>query len=330
MDASGSAIDEVIILIMRAPRSYTGEDVVEIQGHGGHVVARRILRRVLDGGARLAEPGEFTQRAFLNGRMDLLQAEAVLDLVRAKSDRAAVAALEQLEGSLSSRFNQVYDQLLAAATDVEASLDFPDDELPQTDTQEIIAHLRTAREEMAQLMTGWDEGHILRDGATVVISGKPNVGKSTLMNTLLGRDRSIVSPIPGTTRDTIEEGLILDGFPVRMVDTAGLRETDCVVEKEGVRRTVMQMERADLHLHMLDASRPMDEQDRAQVESLDADRCIIVLNKVDLGTKARGEDLGVGLRYIPPWCAEMACPRFGAPWRKRSAGWRTRRRFLTP
>ena len=292
MDASCGAIDEVIVLVMRAPRSYTGEDVVEIQGHGGHVVARRILRRVLDAGARIAEPGEFTQRAFLNGRMDLLQAEAVLDLVRAKSDRAAVAALEQLEGSLSSRFNEVYDQLLAAAADVEASLDFPDDELPQTNTREIITRLRNARGRMADLMTGWDEGHILRDGATVVISGKPNVGKSTLMNTLLGRDRSIVSPIPGTTRDTIEEGLVLDGFPVRMVDTAGLRETDCVVEKEGVRRAVMQMERADLHLHMLDASRPMDEQDQVQVDSLDPRRCIIVLNKVDLGTKVKGDVLG--------------------------------------
>lgn len=290
-DEAGRVLDDVLLLIMRAPRSYTGEDVVEIQGHGGNVVARRILRRVVDAGARLAEPGEFTQRAFLNGRMDLLQAEAVLDLVRAKSDRAASAALEQLEGSLSARFNKVYDQLLAAAADIEVSLDFPDDELPQADFRDLVTKLAASRASMADLLSGWDEGHVLRDGALAVISGRPNVGKSTMMNTLLGRDRSIVSPIPGTTRDTVEEGLVLDGFPVRLVDTAGLRETDCVVEKEGVRRTVMQMEKADLHLHVVDASQPLSQDDRRQIESFDPKRCVVILNKVDLGAKVTPADV---------------------------------------
>ena len=290
-DSAGLLLDDVLLLIMRAPRSYTGEDVVEIQGHGGNIVARRILRRVVDAGARLAEPGEFTRRAFLNGRMDLLQAEAVLDLVRAKSDRAASAALEQLEGSLSARFNKVYDQLLAAAADIEATLDFPDDELPQADFRELVAKLDATRASMAELLSGWDEGHVLRDGALVVISGRPNVGKSTMMNALLGRDRSIVSPIPGTTRDTIEEGFILDGFPVRMVDTAGLRETECAIEKEGVRRTVMQMEKADLHLHVVDASQPLSQDDRRQIESFDPKRCVVILNKVDLGAKVTPADV---------------------------------------
>ena len=297
-DADGRVIDDVLLLVMRAPRSYTGEDVVEIQGHGGNIVARRILRRVVEAGARLAEPGEFTQRAFLNGRLDLLQAEAVLDLVRAKSDRAAAAALEQLEGSLSARFNKVYDQLLAAAADIEATLDFADDELPQTDVREIVDRLQATRGSMAELISSWDEGHVLRDGAIVVISGRPNVGKSTMMNTLLGRDRSIVSPIPGTTRDTIEEGLILDGFPIRMVDTAGLRETDCVIEKEGVRRTVMQMGKADLHLHVVDASQPLSQEDRVQIERFDPKRCIVILNKIDLGMRVAPAEI-VGRLAIP-------------------------------
>ena len=283
VDAAGAEIDDVILLIMRSPQSYTAEDVIEIQGHGGNVAAKRILRRALDAGARMAEPGEFTKRAFLNGRIDLLQAEAVLDLVRAGSDRAAAAAIEQLEGKLSRKFDEVYDSLVAIAADVEATLDFPDDELPATVVPELAERLNSAAKRIDELLSTWDEGHILREGALVVISGKPNVGKSTMMNALLGRDRAIVSQIPGTTRDTIEERLVLDGIPLRLVDTAGLRETECEVEQEGVRRARAQLQKADLHLHVVDASKTLDDDDRNHLAALKSEKCVVVLNKSDLG-----------------------------------------------
>ena len=277
-------LDEVLLLIMRSPQSYTAEDVIELQGHGGNVAAKRILRRALDAGARMAEPGEFTKRAFINGRIDLLQAEAVLDLVHAGSDRAAAAAIEQLEGKLSCSFNEIYDSLVSVAADLEATLDFPDDELPESTMPELSRRLNDSRIlRIGNLISTWDEGHILREGALVVISGKPNVGKSTMMNTLLGRDRAIVSQIPGTTRDTIEERYVLDGIPLRLVDTAGLRETQCEIEQEGVRRARAQLQKADLHLYLVDASTPLDDDDRDHLAALKSEKCVVVLNKSDLG-----------------------------------------------
>ncbi|MFH0954032.1 MAG: tRNA uridine-5-carboxymethylaminomethyl(34) synthesis GTPase MnmE [Verrucomicrobiota bacterium] len=287
----GGDVDEVLLLIMRAPHSYTCEDVVEIQGHGGTLAARRILRRVLESGARMAEPGEFTRRAFLNGRIDLLQAEAVLDLVRARSDRAAAAAVEQLEGGLSRRFNVIYDGLLSVATDLEATLDFPDDELPSSTVTELAARLTSARDEVGSLLGTWDEGHLIREGALVVIAGRPNVGKSTLMNALLGKDRVIVSHLPGTTRDTIEEGLVLDGIPIRLVDTAGLREAQSEIEQEGIRRTKAHMQKADLHLYVVDASAPLEAEDRDRLKTLGDERTVVVLNKTDLGRVVKAEDV---------------------------------------
>lgn len=283
---------------MRAPHSYTCEDVVEIQGHGGPVAARRILRRVLEAGARPAESGEFTKRAFLNGRIDLLQAEAVLDLVRARSDRAAAAALEQLEGGLSRRFNQLYDRLLSAAGDLEATLDFADDDLPAKTGAGLVRRIRDARRDLDDLLGTWDEGQLLREGAVVVITGRPNVGKSTLLNALLGRDRAIVSQHPGTTRDTIEEGLIIDGIPTRLVDTAGLRDAECEVEREGIRRTRVQIGKADIQLYMIDASQPLEPDDREHLRTLKADRSAIVLNKTDLGEVVRPADLP-GFKAVP-------------------------------
>lgn len=289
-DASGN-VDEVLLVIMRGPHSYTGEDVVEIQGHGGSVVARRVLRRVLDAGARPAEPGEFTKRAFLNGRMDLVQAEAVLDLVRARSDRAAAAAVEQLEGGLSRKFNDAYDKLMSVAADLEATLDFPEDELPAATMPDLMTRLGEIERDVKALLATWDEGHLLRNGAIAVISGRPNVGKSTLLNALLGQSRAIVSPIPGTTRDTIEEGLVLDGIPLRLVDTAGLREAECEVEQEGVRRTRAHMEKADIHLYVVDASQPLTKEDREQFGALDSQHCVVILNKCDLGQAVRAGDV---------------------------------------
>lgn len=283
VDAAGENLDEVVLLIMRSPQSYTTEDVIEIQGHGGNVAAKRILRRVLDAGARVAEPGEFTKRAFLNGRIDLVQAEAVLDLVHAGSDRAAAAAVEQLEGKLSCAFNEIYNSLVSVAADLEATLDFPDDELPASALPELKSRLDDVALRIANLISTWDEGHILREGALVVISGKPNVGKSTMMNALLGRDRAIVSQIPGTTRDTIEERYVLDGIPLRLVDTAGLRETKCEIEREGVRRARAHIQKADLHLYLVDAFKPLDDDDRDHLAALESEKCVVVLNKIDLG-----------------------------------------------
>jgi len=290
-EAGPEVIDEVILLVYRAPHSYTRDDVIEIQGHGGAVCARRILRRLIDAGARSADPGEFTRRAFLNGRLDLLQAEAVLDLIRARSDRAATMASDQLNGSLSSLFNDIYDNLVSSAADLESSLDFSEDELPGHVIPEIQDRVRTAAEDLARLRATWDEGQILREGALVVITGQPNVGKSTLLNRLLTSQRAIVSGTPGTTRDTIEEGFILNGLAVRLVDTAGLRETDCEVEREGIARAGSYINRADVQIYVMDASIGIGTEDRTNLERLDGDHSIIVLNKIDLGQAVEADEV---------------------------------------
>ena len=274
--------DEVILLIYRAPHSYTREDSIEIQGHGGSTVAKRILRAVLDAGARLAEPGEFTKRAFLNGRIDLLQAEAVLDIIRARSDRAASVALEQLEGTLSRSFDQLYNDTLALAADLEATLDFSEDDLPQLVMDDIRSRFKRVESEFKGLLASWDEGHLLRDGALVVIAGQPNVGKSTLLNALLGKERAIVTPFAGTTRDTIEEQITIDGYPVRLVDTAGLRESSCAIESDGIRRAVDVASRADMVIYVVDGSRALDEEDIKQIQSLRGKPIIVAINKVDI------------------------------------------------
>jgi len=275
-------IDEAVILIFRAPHSYTRDDVVEIQGHGGQAAAQRLLEVVLNAGARMADPGEFTRRAFLNGRIDLVQAEAVADLIRARSDRAAAAAVEQLEGRLSTQVNRLYDHLMAAVADLEASLDFEEGELPPSVLDNTDAQLAAAEEEIGALLDTWEEGHLLRDGARVVIAGQPNVGKSTLMNRLLGKDRSIVTHLPGTTRDTIEETLILGGIQMRLTDTAGLRDTSCLVEQQGVTRATDSIEQADLVLYLVDASQPLSDADQAQLGDLQPQRTVVVQNKCDL------------------------------------------------
>lgn len=282
VQADGEKIDEALLLVFRAPHSFTRENVVEIQGHGGLAVTRRILQRVLEAGARMAEPGEFTRRAFLNGRIDLVQAEAVLDLIRAKTDRAAVAALDQLEGGLTIRFTSIYERLLRIAANLEAMLDFPDQELPSGIIADLAGDLVAAETDIQSVLATWSEGHLLRNGARIVIAGRPNVGKSSLMNKLLGRDRAIVSEQAGTTRDTIEESLSLDGIVVTIVDTAGLRDTECAIEQEGIRRTEKHLDQADLYLYMLDASQPIAKEDVERIASLDTSRLILLANKMDL------------------------------------------------
>ncbi len=282
VDTAGKEIDDALCLIFRAPHSYTGEDTVEIQGHGGTVVLKKILRRVLEAGARMAEPGEFTKRAFLNGKMDLVQAEAVADLIHARSDRAARAALEQLEGTLSGQFNALYDGLVETAADLETTLDFVEDELPSDVFPTLGKKLDESFQTLENLLATWDEGRLLRDGARVVIMGRPNAGKSTLFNALLGADRAIVTDIAGTTRDIIEEGLVLEGIPLRILDTAGLREAECEIEREGIRRAREHSASADIALYLIDSSQPVSNEDEEHLAKLDPSATVVVLNKNDL------------------------------------------------
>jgi tRNA modification GTPase len=276
-------LDEVVLLIYRAPHSYTREDAVEIQCHGGTASAQRVLRATLAAGARLAEPGEFTRRAFLNGRIDLIQAEAVADLINARSERAAAAAVEQMEGALSRQFLNLYDQLLAAACQLEAMLDFPEeDDILTRQQPEIRDALAATSASVQRLLDTWEEGRALRDGVRIVICGKPNVGKSTLLNALLGNQRAIVTETPGTTRDTIEEDAVLNGIPVRLIDTAGIRETDCSIESEGVRRAKQAIEKADLIALVVDASQIIAPQVFVDLTFV-RDKLILVANKTDLG-----------------------------------------------
>lgn len=297
VDRQGVA-DEVILLIYRAPASYTREDVVEIQGHGGAMAAQRVLRAVLEAGARLAEPGEFTKRAFLNGRIDLLQAEAVMDLIRARSERSAHSALEQLDGEVSRRFTQIYNHLLESAGIVESALDFPEDELPPYSGDELQQRLASVQAEVGTLIESWGEGHLLREGASIVIMGRPNAGKSTLMNALLGRSRAIVTPHPGTTRDTIEEQLVINGYMVTLVDTAGLRDPGCEIEREGIRRAHEKRSHADLVIYVIDGSHDDHTEDEHELENLESSKTIIVLNKCDTSSNETNSPLATIQSFI--------------------------------
>ena len=287
---AGERIDEALCLIFHAPHSYTGETVVELQGHGGGVCGRRILRAVLDAGARPAEPGEFTRRAFLNGRIDLVQAEAVMDLITAHSERASAAALEQLDGALSKVFDERYDRLASIAADLEATLDFPEDELPDTILPRIVGQMRDEDTALAAVIATWEEGHLLRDGAVVVLSGRPNTGKSTLLNALLGNERAIVSDVEGTTRDHIEEAMVLGGVPVRLVDTAGLRATGDAIEQAGIERTHQWRSQADLHVYLVDRSVALSDEVRTHIAELPTERSVLIWNKSDLPTVADAEE----------------------------------------
>ena len=283
--AEDDPIDEVIYFYFKKNRSYTGEDVLEIQGHGGYQNLKRILSTILQAGARAAEPGEFTQRAFLNGRLDLAQAEAVIDLIRSRTDLAQRIALNQLRGSLSGVIKEQEDKLLAILVPVEGALDFPEDEIPDLERSKAQKELQAIRSNVANLLAGAERGIILRDAATVVIAGRPNVGKSSLLNQLLGEERAIVTPIPGTTRDFVSEIIDLEGVPIRLIDTAGVRASVDPVEKAGVEKAYRLMEEADLILVIFDAATPLTTEDRDLITFLVEKQPIIVLNKTDLPVK---------------------------------------------
>src|SRR6185369_14058206 len=258
---NGKTIDEVLVTVMRAPRTFTREDVVEITCHGGILPAKLVLDSALASGARLAEPGEFTRRAFLNGRIDLAQAEAIADLIHSRTELALRAANEQLAGKLSARINELRDQMVKTLAHIEAHIDFPDEDIAPDTREQLLARLEEGAAFMDELLRTANEGQILRRGIRAAIIGRPNAGKSSLLNQLLGRDRAIVSPIPGTTRDTIEETANIRGLPVVFIDTAGLREARDEIEQEGIRRSRQSLEQAELVLHVLDASTPLDDQD---------------------------------------------------------------------
>ena len=290
-------IDDAVILVYRAPHSYTGEDALEIQGHGGSVPSRRLLGAVLAAGARLAEPGEFTRRAFLNGKLDLTQAEAVCDFIQSKTDRAAHVARAQLDGALGQQVVRLYEQVTAVCAEVEHLLDFDEGELPETFAARAAARVAEYVQELERLADTWNEGHLLRDGALVVISGRPNAGKSSLLNALLGRNRAIVHEVPGTTRDVIEEGYALNGVPLRLVDTAGLRETGDAVEREGIGRARDLMRQADLNIHLVDQSVLNKDAVGLELGVLSLGRTLVGITKCDL--PAAGEIL------LPPEVAQV-------------------------
>ena len=278
-------VDEVLLAVLRAPRTFTREDTVEITCHGGILPAKLVLDTLLENGARLAEPGEFTRRAFLNGRLDLAQAEAVADLIHSRTELALAAANEQLAGKLSQRINRLRDELMHTLAHVEAHIDFPDEDIAPDTMEQLLKHLEDGVKFMDELLRTANEGQILRRGIRAAIVGRPNVGKSSLLNQLLGRDRAIVSPIPGTTRDTIEETANIRGLPVVFIDTAGLREARDEIEQEGIRRSRESLARAEIILHVLDASEPLMDADENYFAEFAAKKRILVRNKIDLPVK---------------------------------------------
>jgi len=288
---SRERIDEAVFLVYRAPHSYTREDVVEIQCHGGRAVTRAVFDAVLDAGALPAEPGEFTKRAFLNGRIDLTQAEAVMDAVHAQSEQAAHLAIEQMQGTLRRTLESLYESVIGVAAGLEVSLDFAEQELPEAAFVELADQLNTAQHTIRTLLATWTSGHLLREGAHIALCGRPNVGKSTLMNALTGTDRAIVTEIAGTTRDIIEETIVAEGVLLRLIDTAGLRDTACPVERIGIDRARASMQRADLVVWVIDAAAPLTPEEHDFLAERDPRRCIVVLNKCDLGIAVETEAL---------------------------------------
>lgn len=275
-------IDNVMAVWMQAPHSYTGEDIVEIYCHGGALTARGVLETVLEAGASAAGPGEFTRRAFLNGKMDLLQAEAVADLIGAESGRGLRLAHEQLEGRLSKIIKDAQEELKKIRAFVEATIDFPEDDVSFISHEDVKGQINKVGHRIENLSLTYNEGRLIHDGVRVVIVGKPNVGKSSILNALLGIDRAIVHHQPGTTRDVIEEMLQLDGINFRLIDTAGIRESMCEIEKLGIERTRIKLSEADLVIVVLDASHPIGTEDEKILSETKTLKRIVILNKIDV------------------------------------------------
>jgi tRNA modification GTPase len=283
-------IDEVLLVVMKNPRSYTGEDTVEIHCHGGSLITRRVLETILEAGARAALPGEFTFKAYMNGKLDLAQAEAVQELIAAKNDLALHAAESQLNGALSKKIESFQNELVDTAAILEAWVDFPEEGLEFASFEEVVASLESTRKKMEHLSQTFNEGKIVHEGLTMCLSGAPNVGKSSLMNALLGKERAIVTAIPGTTRDLLEADLRIGGLHFRLVDTAGIRATDEIVEQEGIRRSHQAIQDADLILLVLDATRGVQEADQDILNIAPQHKTLVIWNKVDLSTPHQKPD----------------------------------------
>jgi len=284
-------VDEVMVTIMKSPKTYTKEDVVEINCHGGIVTVQKILQILIEAGARLAEPGEFTKRAFLNGRIDLSQAEAVIDLIRAKTDKASSLALKQLEGRLSIKIKELRNDLLALLANLEVTIDYPEHDIPELTYTTIKETTDKLLHTINKLLQQAKEGKIFREGVATAIIGRPNVGKSSLLNYLLNENRAIVTEIPGTTRDIIEEYINIKGIPLKLIDTAGIRETEDIVEKIGVEKTKKVLQEADLLLYMLNNNEELTHDEIEFLNLLHDKQVIVIINKIDLPTKIAKEFL---------------------------------------
>lgn len=276
-------IDEVLVSYFIAPKSYTKENMCEINSHGGIVVENQILEECLKNGAVLAEPGEFTKRAFMNGRIDLSQAEAVIDIINSKTEKEMMVAQRHLEGSLSKKIKDIQGEILNLMADIEASIDYPEYDIEETTNKKINDTLNSVEEKLLKLKNSFENGKILKEGIKTAIIGKPNVGKSSLLNLILGENRAIVSDIEGTTRDTIEEYINIKGIPLKIVDTAGIRKTNDEVEKIGVERSINNISDAELIIALFDDSRAFDDQDQKILDLIEGKKTIILINKIDLG-----------------------------------------------
>ncbi|MCR5034456.1 MAG: tRNA uridine-5-carboxymethylaminomethyl(34) synthesis GTPase MnmE [Clostridia bacterium] len=288
---TAEVIDEVLAVYMKGPTTYTGEDVAEINCHGSVVSLRKALALVLRQGARMAEPGEFTKRAFLNGRMDLSQAEAVIDVIKAKADASYEAALSQMEGALSRRVREIRARILDVLVDLTVNIDYPDEDIEQLTYEKLLSDLEDVEDDVDTLLATAGAGRMIKEGIRVAIIGKPNVGKSSLMNCLLRQSRAIVTEIPGTTRDTIEEAVSIRNIPVYLIDTAGIRQTNDLVEMIGIERTKDAFNKADLIVVIVDASTPLTGEDRDILGRLSGRRSLVLLNKTDLGNAVTPRDI---------------------------------------
>ena len=285
VDEKNNIIDEVLVSYFKAPKSYTTENMCEINSHGGMVIMNKILEICLNNGATLAEPGEFTKRAFLNGRIDLAQAEAVIDIINSKTDKEAKVSISQLEGALSKNIGEIRKDILSIMADIEASIDYPEYDIEETTNSKILLFLDKIDDKLIALEKSFYNGKILRDGISTVILGRPNAGKSSLLNLILNEERAIVTDIEGTTRDTIEEFIQIDGIPLKIIDTAGIRKAQDKVEQIGVRKAKELAEKSDIIIAIFDISRELNDEDLEILNIIKNKNSIIILNKIDLKNK---------------------------------------------
>lgn len=291
-------LDEVLVSIMKAPNTFTREDIVEVNCHGGIIVMQKILSIILKGGARLAEPGEFTKRAFLNGRIDLSQAEAVIDIINSKTELSLKSSVNQLEGAIRDKIIPIRKKLLEIIAHIEASIDYPEYDIEELNYDIMLNSINKISSDIKKLIDTADQGKILKEGVKTVIIGKPNVGKSSFMNKLLKEQRAIVTEVPGTTRDTLEEYININGIPINIIDTAGIRDTDDTVEKIGVKKSKDYINKADLTVCILDASNKLNEDDYRILELIKNKKSIILLNKIDLDIVVNCEDIKINKPII--------------------------------